>query len=79
MEQIKFVHDTFSVAAHIIVTIGILGNVLSLIVLTRPKMKVRLICYDTDLVQLEEGVVRVPAVADCVQLVRPHPCLPGHF
>ena len=42
MEQIKFVHDTFSVAAHIIVTIGILGNVLSLIVLTRPKMKVRI-------------------------------------
>ena len=39
-EQIKSVHHNFSVLAHIIVTIGILGNVLSLIVLTRPKMKV---------------------------------------
>ena len=42
MEEIKFVHHNFSVLAHIIVTVGILGNVLSLIVLTRPKMKVRI-------------------------------------
>ena len=40
LEQIMFVS---SVLTFIIIAIGILGNVLSLVVLTRPKMKVRII------------------------------------
>ena len=40
LEQIKLVS---SVVTFIIIAIGILGNVLSLIVLTRPNMKVRII------------------------------------
>ena len=40
LEQIKLVS---SVVTFIIIAIGILGNVLSLVVLTRPKMKVRII------------------------------------
>ena len=72
LEQIKSVHHTFSVVAYIIITIGVLGNVLSLIVLTRPNMKVRIIGCNADLVQLEEGAVCLPAMADCLQLVRPH-------
>ena len=79
IKQIKMVHDTFSLVAYIIITIGILGNVLSLLVLTRPNMKVRIIRCNADLVHLEEGVVRVPALADRVQLVRPHHRLPGSF
>ena len=39
VEQIKFVG--YNVVAHIIVVVGILGNLLSLVVLTRPKMKAR--------------------------------------
>ena len=77
IEQIKSVHHTFSVVAYIIITIGVLGNVLSLIVLTRPNMKVRIIGCNVNPVKLEEGAVCVPAVADCVQLVRPHNRLPN--
>ena len=40
LEQIKLVS---SVVTFIIIAIGILGNVLSLVVLTRPNMKVRII------------------------------------
>ena len=39
LEQIKFVSG---VVTFIIIAIGILGNVLSLVVLTRPNMKVRI-------------------------------------
>ena len=38
VEQIQFV--AYNVVAPIIVAIGILGNLLSLVVLTRPNMKV---------------------------------------
>ena len=41
VEQIKFV--AYSVVAYVIVAIGMLGNVLSLVVLTRPNLKVRII------------------------------------
>ena len=40
VEQIKFV--AYSVVAYVIVAIGMLGNVLSLVVLTRPNLKVRI-------------------------------------
>ena len=40
LEQIKFVSG---VVTFIIIAIGILGNVLSLVVLTRPNMKVRIV------------------------------------
>ena len=38
VEQIKFV--AYSVVAYVIVAVGMLGNVLSLVVLTRPNLKV---------------------------------------
>ena len=41
LDQIHFI--AYNVVAFIIIAIGILGNVLSLIVLTRPNMKVRII------------------------------------
>ena len=40
LDQIHFI--AYNVVAFIIIAIGILGNVLSLIVLTRPNMKVRI-------------------------------------
>ena len=40
LEQIKFVSG---VVTFIIIAVGILGNVLSLVVLTRPNMKVRIV------------------------------------
>ena len=40
VEQIKFV--AYSVVAYVIVAIGMLGNVLSLVVLTRPNLKVKI-------------------------------------
>ena len=43
--QIKFV--AYGVIAYIIVGVGIVGNVLSLVVLTRPNLKViSELCYD---------------------------------
>ena len=40
LEQIKFVSG---VVTFVLIAIGILGNVLSLVVLTRPNMKVRIV------------------------------------
>ena len=75
VEQIKFV--AYSVVAYVIVAIGMLGNVLSLVVLTRPNLKVRMrltiVGEVGDLVHLVAGGdVRLPVGAGSVQPVRPH-------
>ena len=56
VEQIKFV--AYSVVAYVIVAIGMLGNVLSLVVLTRPNLKVK-VGLLTFLTRLVQGVMYV--------------------
>ena len=74
VEQIKFV--AYSVVAYVIVAIGMLGNVLSLVVLTRPNLKVgiRLLSKETDLCPGCD--VRVPVGLGRVQPVRSDHCSP---
>ena len=70
VEQIKFV--AYSVVAYVIVAIGMLGNVLSLVVLTRPNLKVRIICFGSVADHVAGSDVRLPVGAGSVQPVRPH-------
>ena len=74
VEQIKFV--AYSVVAYVIVAIGMLGNVLSLVVLTRPNLKVgiRLLSKETDLCPGCD--VCVPVGLGRVQPVRSDHCSP---
>ena len=59
VEQMKFV--AYSVVAYIIVAIGMLGNVLSLVVLTRPNLKVRIrLLVTLSTLSLSGGDVRLP-------------------
>ena len=57
VEQIKFV--AYSVVAYVIVAIGMLGNVLSLVVLTRPNLKVTQVGLLTFFTRLVQGVMYV--------------------
>ena len=70
VEQIKFV--AYSVVAYVIVAIGMLGNVLSLVVLTRPNLKVRTICFGSVAELVAGGDVRLPVGPGSVQPVRSH-------
>ena len=74
VEQIKFV--AYSVVAYVIVAIGMLGNVLSLVVLTRPNLKVgiRLLSKETDFCPGCD--VCVPVGLGRVQPVRSDHCSP---
>ena len=73
VEQIKFV--AYSVVAYVIVAVGMLGNVLSLVVLTRPNLKVTQVELLTFFQQTcPGGDVRLPAGSGRVQLVRLDHC-----
>ena len=72
VEQIKFV--AYSVVAYVIVAIGMLGNVLSLVVLTRPNLKVRIICFGSVADHVAGSDVRLPVGPGSVQPLCPDHC-----
>ena len=67
LEQLQMIRNIFGVIAPIMLAIGIPGNVLSLVVLNRPKMKVSQhpIIIKSWIVWSEESTVRVFAMALC--------------